>query len=135
MPNVIPASEFATDTMGLVLRLEQRRLGEAGKRLFAKVEAGDGKLYIPALVFAEILYLSEKSRIETTLTEVFQYLQSHPACVEMPLDSKVLKVAAEINDIRELHDRLIAASARFLQIPLVTNDPVIQASTFVDTVW
>ncbi len=121
--------------MGLVLRLEQRRLSKAGKTLFAKAEAGEGKLYIPTMVFAEILYLSEKSRIKTTLTEAFEYLQRYPACAETPLDSDVLKVAAELTDIKELHDRLIAAAARFLQVPLLINDPVIQASAFVDTVW
>jgi hypothetical protein len=62
MPNDTAVFEFATDTMGLVLRQEKRRLGETGKSLFDKVEASEAKLHIPALVFAEILYLSEKSR-------------------------------------------------------------------------
>ncbi len=50
-----------------------------------------------------------------------------------PLSLEILKTASEITDIPELHDRLIAATARYLDIPLITNDPVIRASKFVDT--
>ena len=37
-----------------------------------------------------------------------------------------------INDIPELHDRLIAATARYLDLPLITNDPIIRDSSFVE---
>ena len=40
-----------------------------------------------------------------------------------------------ITDIPELHDRLIAATARIHNVELITNDPVIQASAFVRTIW
>jgi predicted nucleic acid-binding protein len=73
------ASEFVTDTMGLVLRIEKRRLS--------------------------------------------------------PMNLDVIHSAAQITDIPELHDRLIAGTARFLNLELITNDPVIQVSHFVKTVW
>ena len=47
----------------------------------------------------------------------------------------VIEAAAQITDIRELHDRLIAATARWLKVALITNNPVIQGSAFVNTVW
>jgi predicted nucleic acid-binding protein len=31
-----------------------------------------------------------------------------------------------------LHDRLIAATARYLDLPIITNDPVIRDSRFVE---
>ena len=34
----------------------------------------------------------------------------------------------------ELHDRLIAATAKHLDLPIITNDPDICASEFVTTV-
>ncbi|MFO8084776.1 MAG: hypothetical protein R6U27_10710 [Desulfobacterales bacterium] len=36
------------------------------------------------------------------------------------------------DDIPEMHDRLIAATARHLDLPLITNDPVIRDSEFVE---
>jgi predicted nucleic acid-binding protein len=47
----------------------------------------------------------------------------------------VVQSAAQITDIRELHDRLIAGTARLLDLDLITNDPTIQASDLVRTVW
>ena len=54
---------------------------------------------------------------------------------EYPMSLAVIQAAALITDIPELHDRLIAGTARLLDLELMTNDPTIQASTFVRTVW
>jgi predicted nucleic acid-binding protein len=121
--------------MGLVLRLEQRRLGSTAKVLFEAMEARSAMIHVPAIVFAEILYLSEKKRISLTLRSVEEYLARFPYCRECPLSFDVIQTAAEITDMPELHDRLIAATARTRHVELITNDPVIQASAFVRTCW
>lgn len=121
--------------MGFVLRLEQRRLGSMAKALFEAMEAGTVIVHVPAMVFAEILYLSEKKRIALTLRLVDDYLARFPNCREFPLSSGVIQTAAEITDVPELHDRLIAGTARNRDVELITNDPIIQASAFVRTLW
>ena len=80
----------------------------------------------------EVLYLFEKNRIPVDLLQIEELLKSKNYQVE-PLSLEIIKVASEITDIPEMHDRLIAATARFLGIPLITNDPVMQNSKFVDT--
>ena len=135
MTNVTPRSEFVTDTMGLVLRIERRKLGPIAKSVFDSVESGNTMVYVPALVFAEILYLSERQRIGLSLHGVSDYLKQFPNCKAYPMDFAVIQSAAQITDIPELHDRLIAGTARFLNLDLITNDPAIQTSAFVRTVW
>jgi len=44
------------------------------------------------------------------------------------------EAAFEITDIPELHDRLIAGTARHLNLQLITNDPEILDSAFVNCV-
>ncbi len=78
----------------------------------------------------EVLYLFEKNKIKIDLIQTEDLLKSRNYQFE-PLSLEILKVASEINDIAELHDRLIAATARYLNIPLITNDPVILESRFV----
>ena len=129
------ANEFATDTMGLVLRIERRRPGPAARAIFDAAEAGNVTVYVPAMVFAEILYLSEKRKIDISLSDVAEHLRQHPNYQEYPMSFAVVRTAAQITDIRELHDRLIAGTARLLDRALITNDPMIQASAFVQTVW
>jgi predicted nucleic acid-binding protein len=135
MSNASLASEYATDTMGLVLRLERRHMGRQAQTIFAAAEAGQTVFHIRAMVLAEILYLSEKGRINASLAGVSQHLQTFPHYRECPMNRAVIETAAQITDIRELHDRLIGATARWLNVALLTNDPVIQGSAFVKTLW
>jgi predicted nucleic acid-binding protein len=135
MSTSILASEFVTDTMGLVLRIERRKMGSKTVSIFDSVESGNTVIYIPTLVFAEILYLSEKSRISASLSSVANYLKQYPNYKEYSMSLSVVEAAEQITDIRELHDRLIAGTARLLDRELITNDPVIQASIFVKTIW
>ncbi|MCE2394890.1 PIN domain-containing protein [Candidatus Poribacteria bacterium] len=135
MTNATLVSEFVTNTIGFVLRIERRRLSEKVKTIFDSVEFGNTIVYVPGIVFAEILYLSEKQRIRTSIDEVEDYLKEHPNYKEYSLNFAVIQSTAEITDIPELHDRLIAATARQLDLELITNDSVIQASAFVKTIW
>ncbi len=120
MTNDTPANEFVTDTMGLILRIEQRKMPQVVKSIFETVELDQTTIYIPALVFAEILYLSEKQRISTSIKSVADYLGQHPNYKEYPMSLAVIQSAAQITDIGELHDRLIAGTARLLDLDLIT---------------
>jgi PIN domain nuclease of toxin-antitoxin system len=129
------ASEYATDTMGLVLWLEKRRMSAQAQAIFVAAEAGQTVIHIPGIVFAEVLYLSEKGRIGLSLSDVAFHMQRFSHFRECPLSQVVIETAGTISDIPELHDRLIAATARWLNVALITNDPMIQSSAFVSTVW
>jgi predicted nucleic acid-binding protein len=135
MTNSILAIEFVIDTMGLILRVEQRKSSPTVTAILDSVESGNTIVYVPTLVFAEILYLSEKNRISTSLETVIDYLKQYENYKDYPMSLKVIQVASQIEDIRELHDRLISATARLLNLQLITNDPTIQASSFVQTIW
>jgi PIN domain nuclease of toxin-antitoxin system len=80
----------------------------------------------------EILYLFEKNRIGIDLLQIENLLNSKNYQLE-PLTLEILKTASKINDIPELHDRVIAATAAYLGFPIITNDPVILSSRFVKT--
>ena len=135
MSDATPANEFVTDTMALVLRIERRRLGPAVRAIFGAAETVHATVHVPAMVFAEILYLSERQRLRMSLSDLADYLKKYPKYQEYPMSLAVVQSAAQILDIRELHDRLIAGTARLLDVALITNDPVIQASAFVKSVW
>lgn len=79
------ASEYVTDTMALVLHLEKRRSSPTVKSIFESANLGNINIHIPAIVFAEILYLSERKRITLTLAEVETHLQTFPSYRESRL--------------------------------------------------
>ncbi|MFZ1757185.1 MAG: PIN domain-containing protein [Caldilineaceae bacterium] len=135
MSNATPENSYVADTMAVVLHLEGRRTSPHIKSIFDGTLRAETAIYVPAIVFAEILYLSERQRITASLADLQRLLHTNPLIEEFPLSFAVVSAAAEITDIPELHDRLIAGAARLMKIPLLTNDPQIQASGFIQTIW
>lgn len=126
---------YAADTMAIVLHLENRRSSKRVTEIFQAASRGNLNIHIPAIVFAEILYLSEKRRISVSLSDVEDHVSMNANFHEAPLSLEVIRQAAQITDIPELHDRLIASTASVLGLKLITNDAKIQNSQFIDTIW
>jgi len=136
MSSFILAGKYVADTMAIVLHLENRKSSANVKQIFDAADAGGQTIiYIPAIVFAEILYLSEKKRISLTLTDVQKHLQNFSSHRDTLLNFEIIEHAGQLTDIPELHDRLIAATAKFLNLELITNDPKMNNFAFVKTVW
>ena len=93
MNNFILAAEYVTDTVGLIVYLEKRRLGKQARHIFDSAENAATIIYVPAMVFAEILYLAEKNRISTSLPDVKLLLQTHPNFREYPMTRAVVETA------------------------------------------
>ena len=124
-------NSFVTDTQALVKFMMGRKvINDACHQAFLDADQGENVIIIPAIVLMEVMYLFEKNRIDVDLLQAEKLMQSENYQFE-PLSLEILKAAAEITDIPELHDRLIAATARHLDIPIITNDPEILNSCFV----
>jgi PIN domain nuclease of toxin-antitoxin system len=121
--------------MALVLFLENRKMPQQVKGIFQATTAGTSEIWIPAMVLAEVGYLSEKGRISAGISDVEKLLSTNQKFHFQELSADIVSLAFQISDIPELHDRLIAATAQFLKIPLLTNDPAIQNSATVQTLW
>ena len=126
-------ADYVTDTQALIKFMTGKRvINKVCHQAFLAADRGEKIIIIPAVVLMEVLYLFEKNRIKTDLIQTEVLLKSRNYQFE-PLTFEILKTASEIDDIPELHDRLIGATARYLNIPLITNDPVIIKSRFVET--
>ena len=135
MSSYILTAEYVTDTVGLILYLERRKSGAVAEQIFDSAANGATIIHIPAMVFAEILYLSEKKRIAATLTSAINLTINSGNFKELPMSGEIIETASQITDIPELHDRIISASAKFLNLELITSDSKIQNSNFVKTIW
>ena len=82
----------------------------------------------------EIGYLHEKKKLPISIVEVEKIINNSINYVEEKLSINIIKSAFEITDIPELHDKLIAGTAQYLNLPLITNDPVVLKSSLVECV-
>ncbi len=128
-------SSYVTDTMAFVLRLEKRKMGKNAKAIYENAEKGNVQILIPAMVLAEIGYLSEKHKIETNLNEAKDYCQGYSTVEIEPLTEEIIHKSFEIEDIPELHDRIIAGTAYSKNLEIITNDPMLINSGYVSTTW
>jgi len=128
-------NKYIADSMAFILRLENRKMPLYAKKKFEMAEKGQAEIVVPAMVFAELAYLSERNKIDTNLNEAKKYLDKYTLINEYPLTYKTVTFAFSIDDIPELHDRLIAAVGKELDAEVITNDPVIEHSRHVKTIW
>jgi predicted nucleic acid-binding protein len=123
---------FVTDTQALVkFMMGKKIINDRSHQAFQSADKGAVTIIIPAIVLVEVLYLFEKNRIDISLLQTEDLFKSQNYQFE-PLSFEILKTASKIDDIPELHDRLISATARYLDLPIITNDPKIRDSRFVE---
>lgn len=124
-------AKYCTDTQALVYFLQGKKvINEKMHTLFREADNGAHVIVIPSIVVMEVMYLCEKNRVPVNILNIEVLLASKNYAYE-PLTIDILKTASTIKDIPELHDRLIAATACYLDIPLITNDPELLRSAFV----
>src|SRR3712207_2063414 len=132
-------SAVVTDTHALLWYLNNNPLLSAPARTaFENAEQIGQPIYVPSIVIVEMRYLVEKGTIteanyQTVLTEL---RDSTTAPTIVPLDTDTADALMKIAraDVPDMPDRIIAATAVHLGLPLVTRDSKIQASA-VPTIW
>lgn len=96
-------------------------------------------IYISAITLVEITYLVEKGKLpQTALEGLIQSLnEANSSVVVAPLDLQVVQAVRQISRevVPEMGDRIIAATALHLRLPLITCDSRIQALTNIETRW
>jgi len=83
----------------------------------------------------EVLYLSEAKKVEVNLLELINYVASSINYQIVPVNADIVLTAIRVDDVPELHDRIIAATAMWLNVPIITSDRVISQSKYVEAIW
>ena len=114
-----------------------RLSAEALSALEDAVEAGD-PIYVASVSVVEVVYLVEKGRLPEVVFERLIGELSRPdsGLVVVPLDLPVAQALRHIPRavVPEMPDRIIAATALYLGLPLVTRDLRIRSADIM-TIW
>lgn len=126
---------YVTDTHSLVWYFaDDSRLSERALRSFEDT-AREGLMIVPAVVIAEILFISRKGRVAVGFAETVARIEAMDNFEIASLDMDVLRMADSIGADLEMHDKLIVATALCYDAVLVTRDDQITKSKTVRTVW
>jgi len=114
------------------------RLSKAASAFIDETIGAGDHVGVSAISLAEMVYLTEKSRIPANALNELHAAMADPKSVlqHMPLDEAVAMKMPEVSrqDIPDLPDRVIAATAQLHRIPLLSRDGRIRSSN-ITTIW
>lgn len=133
-------SEYVTDTHSLIWHLTSSpRLSTTAQQIFRLADAGGNRIFVPGIVLIEMVYLAEKGKIAADLVNQVIALLDIPngSYAVAPLDQSTARALRFVprNAIPDMPDRIVAATARQLDLPLMTCDAVISTASIVEIVW
>lgn len=132
MPDVV------VDTHILIWMLtDPGRLSPKALASLRQAEA-DSKIFIPSISLVEIIYLTERERIPEYILSTInnELLNGDTSYRVADLTKEIANEIANVprNEIPEMPDRIISATALSLGIPLITADLKIIRCDAVDTI-
>lgn len=116
---------YVTDTHSLVWHMtDDPKLSIKAKGIFQKVDNFQDYIFIPCIVFFELLYLIEKKKIVADFDSFLSLVSSSENYRIEPLCLSIIEKSRRISRERvaDPWDRLIAATSMHLTLPLITRD-------------
>ena len=127
--------DYLADTVTIIRHFSKTgAIGKEARNLLAAAEKGKHRVHLSVLTLVEIMYLSQKNRIAIDLAETIRIINDSENYCIINLSPDIVNVASSI-EFYELFDRLIIATARFLEVPLLTCDKKIRESQVIEVIW
>ena len=129
-----------TDTHALIWYLyAMPELSAAAKNFMDNAAASGGYVFVPTIAFVEVIYLAEKGRLGANVLPRINSAIQMPNSVLKPIEltHRITVSLSQIprSIVPDMPDRIVAATALHLNLPLVTKDVKIQALRSIQTIW
>jgi len=118
--------------------LKSPRISQTAFSLMEQVSQSGDNIFLPSISLVEVIYLVEKGKLsQDSLNSLLSGItDSGSAWVLAPLDLGVGEAVGKLmrSAVPDMPDRIIAATALYLNLPLITCDSKIRA-TGLNTIW
>jgi len=111
-----------------------QRLRPALKHVIDETRRQGGRLLIPTIVLAEALDVAEKGKVTFDFEAMYQLIQKEAEFEIVDFGVEIFDQALAVQEVREIHDRIIVATARYYGASVLTRDRIIRNSGEVETI-
>jgi len=108
--------------------LGSKRLRSELREKIDRVRRDGGRLLVPTIVLAEALDIAEKKKVLFDFPEMYRLILNEPVFEIIGFGQEIFNEAIRIKNVKEIHDRIILATARFYQVGILTKDRIINES-------
>lgn len=127
--------ECLADTVAIIRHFAKTgKIGLKAKRILKGADKGKNSIHISTISIVEIMYLAERKRIQVNLEDVIRKIQNSDNYYFVDLSVGIVEIAKTIKGL-ELHDRLIVATGKYLDYPILTCDKSLSSLKEVEVIW
>ncbi len=131
---------YVLDTHALIWHLQDSdSLSSLARCILDDVESGKATAIIPSIVLVEMVYLAEKKRIAAELLDAalrcfrLGAKNYHLAALDLAVTDGLREIPRSV--VPDMPDRIIAATALVMGLPLLSADSKISSIATVRVVW
>jgi PIN domain nuclease of toxin-antitoxin system len=110
------------------------RLHSKLKEKIDDIRIRGGRLLVPTIVLAEALDIAEKGRVEFDFNKMYRLIVEGEEFEIVGFGFEIFEEAIKIKGVKEIHDRIVTATAKFYQVGVLTKDRIINDSGEVETI-
>ncbi len=123
------ADLYVLDTHVLIWYfIGSKRLRSALKDKIDETRNRNSRLLVPTIVLVEALDVAEKGKAQFDFSEMLRLIRQEGDFEIVSFTPEILDKAIQVQDVPELHDRIIVATARFYDAGILTKDRIILES-------
>src|SRR4030042_597996 len=120
---------YVVDTHVLIWYfIGSKRLQKRLKEKIDSVRNLGGGLLVPTIVLAEALDVAEKGRVDFDFDAMYRLIGEEPEFEIVGFGPEIFEEALHLKGVKEIHDRIITATARFYRVGVLTKDKIINES-------
>ncbi len=102
------------------------KLGKKAREVMERIDGGEDIGVIPSIVILESLYVAEKYGFKDSFVKIYKNMKVSQNYFIHPLTTEIIDICMTLPHEIELHDRIIMATAKYFNAPIITKDEIIK---------
>jgi PIN domain nuclease of toxin-antitoxin system len=126
---------YVTDTHSFLWYLTNSpKLSRKARAIFNSCDQGKAIIIIPAIVLLECIDIFDKKKINLDFGDIVSKILQANNFIFSEINWSLILEANKLKGLRDLHDRVIIATARVFDASLISKDKVIK-NFYKRTIW